>query len=225
MARKIAGPDHDQQTQRAAADRGHLLQARDHDQDPHRGQNGAALKGAARMIGSGPAHVDADNDPDRRQELRKKSQNAVRVRDRRAGPARRPRTGPAPATRRRPAQAAEPPSPAACRKPGRRTGRPRPDCRARSSCKCAMAAGASVATVLGRNRTTAASPADISAQSTAAATLQRACRSGAAELPVPRTRRAAPINSMPVMPLPIAASVSATSMAASRTQAIASSNP
>ena len=52
-------------------------QSRHHDDHPHRGENGAALKGAARLIGADPEDVDADENPDRRQHLGEERQRRL----------------------------------------------------------------------------------------------------------------------------------------------------
>ena len=54
------------ETQPKGARLGRSGQSRHHDDHPHRGQNGAALKRAAGLIGADPEDVDADKNADRR---------------------------------------------------------------------------------------------------------------------------------------------------------------
>ena len=55
-----------------------LGQSRHHDDHPHRGENGAALKRAAGLIRADPEDVDADQDAERRQQLREEGQRRLR---------------------------------------------------------------------------------------------------------------------------------------------------
>ena len=77
MARKITGPTTSSRRNQRWLIEGTLLQACDHDKEPHRGQNRAALKGAARFFRADPAHIDCHHDSHRRQKLGKKSQRAA----------------------------------------------------------------------------------------------------------------------------------------------------
>ena len=94
-----------------------------HGEDPHGGKDRCTLEFAAGSNRPNPEDVDADQDPDRHQQLGDKGQHALRISMMaRTGQA-APERGPAPATRYRPAQAAAPPSPARCRSHGTPSGR------------------------------------------------------------------------------------------------------
>ena len=73
----------------------------------------AALEGPARLVRADPEQIDADHDPDGRQQPRQKDQRVVGLRLWRCGPGVPPQTGPAPATTRRSGRAPAPPSRAA----------------------------------------------------------------------------------------------------------------
>ncbi len=86
------------ETKPARADPRRILQPGHHHQHPHRGQDRAALKGAARFVRADPEHLDADHDADRREHAGEEDERGVG----RRAPERRRRAAPEPVRRDRP---------------------------------------------------------------------------------------------------------------------------
>ena len=176
-------------------------------------------------IRADPENVDADHDPHRRQQPREEGQHTVRVR---LYPRPRP-AAPEPVRRQRPhAEQREHQHHLLQQRVDGAVGIRTPVTALPSPVagRLATASGASVGAGSDGIARRPRAPADIAAHSTAAATRSAAPgRSAAAAASAPRSRAAAPISSTPVTPLPTAASVSATSTAARRTQTIATSSP
>src|SRR5262249_3584330 len=63
----------------AAAYGRRVLDSRHDDQQPHGGEDRAALESPARIVGSSPEHVDGDHDAHRRQQPRQACEHALRV--------------------------------------------------------------------------------------------------------------------------------------------------
>ena len=82
---KPGEPDHEEhrrpgdqnEPQPPSADRGRRPQPGDHHQQPHRGQDRGALEGSAGCLRPDPEDVNADHDPDRRQQPGEEGQHAV----------------------------------------------------------------------------------------------------------------------------------------------------
>ena len=156
------------EAQPAAADRRRFGEARHDDDQPHGGEDGAALERAARLVGADPDDMDGDDDADRRQQLGEEGQRARRRCVARRGPAMPPQL-PSAASDHTPMTARNSTTfssrVSSARKAIRTavTGLPSP-----VSARCRAASGASVAPGSGIISTTAASAAVTTMQSAAA---------------------------------------------------------